>query len=61
MNQEDNSAKLGFDEDAPPDLSRDGWPKKFAKIPVRHGWLSREKRKQSTVIRLPQDTQDIEK
>ena len=27
----------GFDPDTPPDLSRDGWPEKFAKASVRRG------------------------
>ena len=35
MNDNDASTDRGFDPDAAPDLSTDGWPEKFARVPVR--------------------------
>ena len=37
MNENDDSTARGFDPDTAPDLSKDGWPEKFAKVPVRRG------------------------
>ncbi|WP_428273452.1 BrnA antitoxin family protein [Candidatus Palauibacter sp.] len=37
MNEKDNSTGRDFDPDTAPDLSKDGWPEKFAEAPVRRG------------------------
>ena len=37
MNENDGSTARGFDPDTAADLSKDGWPEKFAKVPVRRG------------------------
>ena len=37
MNENDGSTARGFDPDTAPDLSKDGWPEKFAKAPLRRG------------------------
>ena len=37
MNDNDASTDGGFDPDTAPDLSTDGWPEKFARVPVRRG------------------------
>lgn len=37
MNDNDASTDRGFDPDTAPDLSTDGWPEKFARVPVRRG------------------------
>ncbi len=37
MNEKDGSTTRGFDPDTAPDLSKDGWPEKFAKAPVLRG------------------------
>ena len=37
MNENDGSTARGFDPDTAPDLSKDGWPERFAKAPVRRG------------------------
>ena len=37
MNENDGSTARGFDPDTAPDLSKDGWPEKFAKARVRRG------------------------
>lgn len=58
MNESDDSTARGFDADAAPDLSRDGWPEKFAKAPVRRGRPPLAKPKVSTTIRLSQDVID---
>lgn len=58
MNQNDDSAARDFDPDTAPDLSRDGWPEKFAKAPVRRGRPPLAKPKVSTTIRLSQDVID---
>lgn len=47
-----------FDSDSAPDLSRDGWPEKFAKVTVRRGRPPVAKPKVSTTIRLSQDVID---
>ena len=41
-----------------PDLSRDGWPEKFAKVAVRRGRPPVARPKVSTTIRLSQDVID---
>lgn len=43
-----------FDPDTAPDLSKDGWPEKFAKAPVRRGRPPKARPKVSTTIRLSQ-------
>ena len=58
MNGNDDSTALDFDPDTAPDLSRDGWPEKFAKAPVRRGRPPLAKPKVSTTIRLSQDVID---
>lgn len=35
MNENDGSKARVLDPDTAPDLSKDGWPERFAKIPVR--------------------------
>ena len=47
-----------FDPDTAPDLSRDGWPEKFAKLSVRRGRPPVARPKVSTTIRLSQDVID---
>jgi len=37
MNEKDGSTARGLDTDTAPDLSKDGWPEKLAKAPVRRG------------------------
>ena len=37
MNGKERSTARDFDREAAPDLSRDGWPEKFAKATVRRG------------------------
>lgn len=58
MNGNERSTDRDFDEDAAPDLSRDGWPGKFAKATVRRGRPPVAKPKVSTTIRLSQDVID---
>ena len=58
MNRNERSTDRDFDEDAAPDLSRDGWPGKFAKATVRRGRPPVAKPKVSTTIRLSQDVID---
>ena len=48
----------GFDEDAAPDLSTDGWPERFARATVRRGRPRIPNPKRSTTIRLSQDVLD---
>lgn len=52
------STAPGFDRDDAPDLSRDGWPKKFAKATVRRGRPPLAEPKVSTTIRLSRDVID---
>lgn len=47
-----------FDPDTAPDLSRDGWPGRFAKVAVRRGRPPVARPKVSTTIRLSQDVID---
>ena len=58
MNENDGSTARGLDPETAPDLSRDGWPKKFAKAPVRRGRPPKARPKVSTTIRLSQDVID---
>ena len=58
MNAKEGSTPHGFDGDDAPDLSRDGWPEKFAKTPVRRGRPRAARPKVSTTIRLSQDVVD---
>ena len=58
MNENDDSTAQDFDPDTAPDLSRDGWPEKFAKATVRRGRPPLAKPKVSTTIRLSQDVVD---
>ena len=52
MNENDGSTARGFDPDTAPDLSKDGWPEKFAKAPVRRGRPPKARPKGSTTIRI---------
>ena len=52
MNENDGSTARGFDPDTAPDLSKGGWPEKFAKAPVRRGRPPKARPKVSTTIRL---------
>ena len=58
MNGNANSTGQGFDMDGAPDLSRDGWPDKFARVAVRRGRPLAAKPKVSTTIRLSQEVID---
>ena len=55
MSENADSTPRDFDQDAAPDLSRDGWPEKFAKAPVQRGRPRVANPKVSTTIRLSQD------
>ena len=55
MSEDADSTHQGFDQDTAPDLSRDGWPEKFAKATVQRGRPRVAKPKVSTTIRLSQD------
>ena len=46
------------DRDDAPDLSRDGWPEKFARASVRRGRPPSARPKVSTTIRLSQEVID---
>ncbi len=58
MNAKGSSIPQDFDLDTAPDLSRDGWPEKFAKTAVRRGRPPLARPKVSTTIRLSQDVID---
>ena len=58
MNGNEGSTPRDFDPDAAPDLSRDGWPEKFARASVRRGRPPSANPKVSTTIRLSQDVID---
>ena len=58
MNAKEGSTPPGFDRDDAPDLSRRGWPDKFAKAPVRRGRPRAARPKVSTTIRLSRDVVD---
>ena len=52
MNENDGSTVRGLDPNTAPDLSKGGWPEKFAKAPVRRGRPPKARPKVSTTIRL---------
>ena len=58
MNGNRHSTHQGFDQDDAPDLSKNGWPEKFAQAAVRRGRPPLTKPKVSTTIRLSQDVID---
>ena len=68
MNENDNFMGRDSDPHAAPDLSKDGWPEKFAKAPVRRGGPSKApvrrgrppkaRPKVSTTIRLSPEVID---
>ena len=58
MNGNEQSTARASDRDDAPDLSRDGWPEKFAKARVRRGRPPAAKPKVSTTIRLSPDVID---
>ena len=58
MNGNKHSTRQGLDRDDAPDLSKDGWPQKFAKVTVRRGRPPLDKPKVSTTIRLSRDVID---
>ena len=58
MSENADSTHQDFDQDTAPDLSRDGWPEKFAKATVQRGRPRVAKPKVSTAIRLSQDVID---
>ena len=41
MNENEHSTAREADRDDAPDLSKNGWPEKFAKASVRRGWQAR--------------------
>ena len=58
MIENKDSIEEDFDPDTAPDLSRDGWPEKFANVAVRRGRPPVARPKESTTIRLSQDVID---
>ena len=58
MNEDKHPTDHGLDRDDAPDLSRDGWPEKFAEAAVRRGRPRVAKPKVSTTIRLSADVID---
>ena len=58
MIENKDSIEEDFDPDTAPDLSRDGWPEKFANMAVRRGRPPVARPKVSTTIRLSQDVID---
>lgn len=58
MNGNDGSTPRDFDPDNAPDLSRDGWPDKLARSPVRRGRPPAARPKVLTTIRLSPDVID---
>ena len=58
MNGNERSTARDSDRDAAPDLSRGGWPEKFAEATVRRGRPPIAKPKVSTTIRLSRDVID---
>lgn len=57
IENKDSTAK-DSDPDTAPDLSRDGWPERFAKVAVRRGRPPAARPKVSTTIRLSRDVID---
>lgn len=58
MNGNERSMDPGSDPDTAPDLSKNGWPEKFARAVVRRGRPPLAKPKVSTTIRLSPDVID---
>ena len=58
MNENERSTARDSDPDDAPDLTRDGWPEKFAKATVRRGRPPVARPKVSTTIRLSPDVID---
>ena len=58
MNESEGFTGEDFDPDAAPDLSRDGWPEKFAEAAVRRGRPPLARPKVSTTIRLSPEVID---
>ena len=58
MYENEGSTARGFDPDTAPDLSKDGWPEKFARASVRRGRPPKARPKGSTTIRMSQDVVD---
>ena len=58
MIENKDSIEEDVDPDTAPDLSRDGWPEKFANVAVRRGRPPVARPKISTTIRLSQDVID---
>ncbi|WP_420634298.1 BrnA antitoxin family protein [Candidatus Palauibacter sp.] len=58
MNENDGPTARSLDPDTAPDLSKDGWPEKFAKAPVRRGRPRKARPKVSTTIRLSPEVID---
>ena len=58
MDENKSFTAPGFDRDDAPDLSRDGWPEKFAKTTVRRGRPPVAKPKVATTIRLSAEVMD---
>lgn len=56
MNRKDGSVEREFDPDVAPDLSKDGWPEKFAKVRVRRGRSPEVRRGQSPEVRRGEDS-----
>ena len=58
MSENEHSTAHDSSPDDAPDLTRDGWPEKFAKAKVRRGRPPVAKPKVSTTIRLSPDVID---
>ena len=58
MKENEHSTARDSDPDDVPDLTRDGWPEKFAKAKVRRGRPPVAKPKVSTTIRLSPEVID---
>ena len=58
MNENDGSTARGSDPDTAPDLSTDGRPEKFSKVPVRRDRPPKALPIVSTTIRLSQEVID---
>lgn len=58
MNGKENSTTRDFDPDTAPDLSRDGWPEKFAGATVRRGRPPVARPKTAITIRLSANVLD---
>ena len=58
MSGNEHNTAREFEKDDAPDLSRDGWPEKFAKAKVRRGRPPVARPKVSTTIRLSPEVID---